>query len=270
MRQLYARRVALLAATVCGFGFVFWLLAGDVLQYFSSRWPAYRDLRNEYGNWFAPDHGVSGLMGIVVRGFPEHLAFVVVGLAAFAASIVMFIRLGRGWSSRLTSKKPLPPISVAAASAVAGLVTVGFAATFLELLGWWRDAPWPVGTLHLRRLTIEPTFWLSLVLLSVTSLAWSLKLRRPRQGRDRLIQMIVITYYTFLGGALLLLTAAVLIYLRVFQVDGLFYLSGVYTGAAIGFSVMLWTLIPALVLVYKGEHYRRVREGLLSCHAFQV
>ena len=122
----------------------------------------------------------------------------------------------------------------------------------------------------MRRLSIEPTFWLSLILLAIASVAWYFKLRRPRKGRDRLIQMIVITYYTFLAGAMLLLTAAVLIYLRVFQVDGFFYLSGVYTGCAIGFSVMLWTLVPALVLVYKGEHYRRVRDGLCLACAYDI
>jgi len=266
MRQLYNHRLSLLIATVLGFGFILWLLAGDVLRHLTRRWPVYQDLGNKYGNWFAPDRGISGLMGIIVRGFYEHLAFACFGLAAFAGTIVLFIAPQRNWSRQLMSPKPLPQTQTAAAALVAGLVTVGFITTGMELAGWWSRAQWPIRAVSLGALTIMPTFWIGFGLLLVSSCLWYLKLRRPKAGRDRMIQMIVIIYATFLGGALLLLTFAILMHFDLFVWTVLFDSSGIYTGAGIGFSVMLWTLIPALVLVYKGERYRRIRDRLcLEC-----
>ena len=164
------------------------------------------------------------------------------------------------------SPKPLPRTQTAAAASVAGLVTVGFIATGMELADWWSNAHWPIGAISLGALTVMPTFWIACVLLLISSCTWYLKLRRPKAGRDRLIQMIVIIYATFLGGALLLLTFAILMHFDVFVFTAWNDSSGIYIGAGIGFSVMLWTLIPALVLVYKGERYRRIRDRLcLEC-----
>ena len=115
MRQLYTHRLPLLIATVLGFGFVLWLLAGDVLHHLSNRWPVYQDLVRKYGNWFAPDKGIDGLMGISVRGFYAHLAFACIGLAVFAGTLVLFVAPQRHWSRQLMSPRPLPRAQTAAA-----------------------------------------------------------------------------------------------------------------------------------------------------------
>ena len=270
MEKLYHYRVTLLVGAVLGFGIVLWLLIGEVLQHVGRRWATFQQLKREYGNWFAPDHGVNGLLGIRLSGFGAHVVFDVVGLALFAGVTIAFIAPRRDWGRLMTSMGRLPRSTTAAGALIAGLVTVGFAAVGMELAGWWGRGHWPVGVLRTSHLSIDPTFWFALVLLVIASTAWYFKLRRPRRGRDRLIRMIVVTYYLFLGGALLLLTFAVLLFFEVYTLaveDGT---TGILTGGRIGFGAMLWTAVPSLVLIYRGERYRRLRDGLCLVCAYDL
>jgi len=92
--------------------------------------------------------------------------------------------------------------------------------------------------------------------------------RRPRKY-DRFIQMIIITYMTFvLGGVLMLFACAIQLYYL--GLDTMYQQSGAYTGAGIGLTAMLWTLVPSMVLIWYGEYYRRATEGLCLKCAYDV
>jgi hypothetical protein len=100
------------------------------------------------------------------------------------------------------------------------------------------------------------------VTLLVSWAAWSLILQHSFRKGDRYMQLAGMTYCLFIGSAISFGLAAV-IQIHLVGFTSSYWLSGSYTGMLISASVMLWTLLPALVLVYAGKVYSIQRIELL-------
>ena len=76
------------------------------------------------------------------------------------------------------------------------------------------------------------------------------------------MQLAGITYTLFVTSSISMSLAAV-VQIHMVGFTSKYYLSGSYTGIMLSGSVMLWTLIPALTLIYAGKSYSLQRIDLI-------
>ena len=169
-------------------------------------------------------------------------------LGLFLLTQWMFLRPRRGWTFKLTSKGRPMPVSIVAAAFITMLLTVGFAATLLELPFWWgADLVEPTGP-YLGWL------WLAMVLIwGVWSVIFFLYWR---QG-DRYTQMGKVIRGLVAGSFLELFVAtAVYVWDPHKQQDECYCARGSYTGRVFGGTVLMWAFGPGIVLLFLREKYR--------------
>lgn len=264
MQHLHAHRLACLLLVIAVFAAALWLLGADVARYYIKT-TAFN--RTPYQQLVAPDSGISGMMGVTAFQPHAHAAVAAVGLTLFTLTMILFLRPRRGWMDRALQKGKPPTIPVAAAAVVAGLVTVGYLATLFELIGRWSQLP-SQGHPYIFKfsgIVFQPAAYFAFNAWAVAAVAWFLLLRRPAKNHDWFIRMIIITYGLFVAAGLLTLIACALQIYHLRLINN-YTESGAYTGAGIGFTVMLWTAVPSLVLIYTGERYRRITNHLcLAC-----
>ncbi len=268
MQALHARRTWLLVAVIALYAAGLWLLGAHIYQHVPGhQTQTYWQLKGRYGELIAPASGLEGMMGVRSTGLWSYLAVALALLVIYFGSMIAFVRFGRDWRDTIFQDGPLPRRMIVSASMMIAFVTVGIIATVLELSGAW-------STLHkhshaVAALLIYPTFYVAAACLAVSWIAWLTLLRRVTPNHDRFIKVIVITYMLFVvAGALTIVAAWFQMYYPPVRDSGID--SGAYTGMGIGFAVMLWTLGPSMVTIYRSEYYRRSRNGLCIACGYDV
>lgn len=239
-----------------------WLLLTDLMFRYPIGGMMLWYLKLKWGFWPAVDHGTRGLIGVYSVSKEAHWFTTMLGLLAFFATQVLFIRPGPGWAAALLKGGRPHMLRVVAAAFVAAGLTTGFVAMVLELAGCWSQLKGE--PLAFDGFVFKPSFWIALPVLLGSWVFWSGLLAWCWRGDDRFMHMTRFLYQTFLAAGLLLLWAGLHEASQGFL--GQYWVRGTFTSAEVAFAVMLWTLMPAVTLLYAAERYSRGKQGLcMSC-----
>jgi len=253
LRILYAtRRFSFIAVTLI-MTTVLWLLFMDLVMRNPVGSIMIEYLRQWYGYYFMFDHGIRGMMGIYPASLSAHWIFTIVGLTTFFGSQLFFLLPRRDWTADLLRHKQMSLLSCGMAAVPSAVLTVGFVAMIAEACGYWSSLP--AVTEYRSGFRILPSAHSSVPVLIVSWVFWFVFIRAHKKWGDRLLQRAILLYYLFVVAGLQLLISGVLqVIFRGF--DSTFWDYGTYTAMGTSLSVMLWTLIPGLALIYQLRSYQ--------------
>lgn len=255
-RGLIAAGVLLLVAGI------FWLLAPLI-----------------YGPEVLP--GLMGVIGLSTESDTFYGAVVAVYLGAFFCTQWLFLRPRRQWTMRATLRGRPMKRSIFSAALIASVLSVGLAATLLEIPGWWRyvvATNWEAG----QRLTVggveaspadgsvQPPpplpaqkvddvdfrVWPGLLAIGVAWGVWALIFWRYWRSGDRYTQFTRMIR-GLLVGSILEVFVATAVHAFTYRRDECYCCRGSYTGLVFGGTALLWVFGPGVVLLYKRERYRQ-------------
>ncbi len=232
-----------------------WLLMMDIVMRYPRGSVMLKWMEIWYGQYPMFSHGIRGMMGIYPASLPAHWLSTGAGLLAFILSQWFLLRSpGEPWRVQLLATGPMPPLVRAMGALPMAVLTVGASSMVLEALRFWGDLPLP--RVYVLGFKFYPTAWIALILLLGSWWGWTRWLKRRWAFHDRYVQLGGLVYYLFVASGLLLLLGGFMQILSVGFV-GNFWENGSYTAMGTSLSVMLWTLAPALTLVYYAGDYQR-------------
>ncbi|MFG0248475.1 MAG: hypothetical protein ACF8OB_06280 [Phycisphaeraceae bacterium JB051] len=253
-RKLLFTMLALLMTTVI------WLLMADLIIRYPIGAFMLKYLSIWYGFWPMYEHGIRGAMGVYPETLQAHWVITLFGLFSFFITQFLFLEPGRRWREHLIHRTAASSYVYVMAAFPAALLTVSVMTSLLQAAELWQYMPGEAfrayGCIWMPQTMV---IWFTVL---VSWSAWSLILEHSFRKGDRYMQLAGMTYCLFIGSAVSFgLSAVIQIHLVGFNSN--YWLSGSYTGMLISASVMLWTLVPALVLVYAGKAYSLQRIELL-------
>jgi hypothetical protein len=133
--------------------------------------------------------------------------------------------------------------SIAAAAFIAMLLSTAFAATLLEISGWWSS---------------QKSYAVVYAAMSVMWLGWAIVFYVYWRGRDQTTYLSKMLMWLF-GGSVLELLVAAPVHAMVWgrAKYGCYCSQGSYVGLVLGGVVLLWTFGPGILLLFAHEKYRR-------------
>ena len=196
----------------------------------------------------------AGLMGTPLAPFLDLNEWSYGVIATLAVGLVLlaqwaFLRPGRVWTARLTTRgKPLKSAVIAAAG-MAMLLTIGAVALILELPDWWEKL------IDQESFGVWVLLWLAMLLVWLFW-AWVFFVYW-RQG-DRYTQLGRMIR-GLLAGSLLEALVALPVHIWAANQRECYCARGSYTALVFSGTVLLWAFGPGIVLLFLHEHYRRMR-----------
>ena len=239
---------------------VIWLLLADLIIRNPIGAFMLKYLSMWYGFWPMYEHGIRGAMAVYPETVGAHWMITVSGLTMFFITQFLFMEPGWNWQKHLVHRTPAQSYVYVMAAFPAAMVTVALMTSMVELAGLWQYMPGKsyrsMGCIWFPHTMV---IWFTLL---VSWAAWSLILQNTFRKGDRFMQLAGMTYCLFIGSAICLGISAV-IQIHLVGFTSSYWLSGSYTGILLSGSVMLWTLIPALMLIYAGKTYSLNRIELI-------
>jgi hypothetical protein len=270
---LYHLRKVLFTALTVLMTTVIWLLLTDLIMRYPVGSFMLKYLKIWYGFWPMFEHGIRGVMGIYPEKLQAHWIITLCGLGIFFITQVLFLEPGRGWHKRLVHRTVASSYVYVMAALPAAMLTVSMLASMLEAINLWKYLPGQAY--HIYGFIFQPQTMVSWITLLVSWSAWSLIFQSKFRKGDRYMQLAGMTYTLFVTASISLGVSAV-VQIHLVGFISAYWLSGSYTGMILSASVMLWTLIPALTLIYAGKVYSTQRIELLQdgdqigCQWFKV
>ncbi len=255
---LYRTRRLSFTATALIITGVVWLLLTDILFRYPITGMMLWQLKFQFGFWPAVDHATRGLMGVYMVSKPAHWFATFLLLATFFTSAAAYLHPRHGWTAALTRHGPPHPRTIAATSLAASILTLGLASMLLEIFGLWRHMPGP--SVAVAGFILQPSFWLALPLLFIAWKAWSILLHKRWRTGDRFTQLATMLFWLYVVSGTELLIGGLFEAYGGFL--GNYWERGTFTTAQIGFAGMLWTMLPAVALLYAIQPYCRAKQGL--------
>lgn len=255
LRKVFFTLLALLMTLII------WLLLADLIMRYPLGAITLKYLNLWYGFYPMFEHGFRGSMGIYPETVDAHLTLTVSGLVMFFITQYLFLEPGKRWKKHLIHRTPANSYVFVMVALPAAMLTVGVMSSILELIGLWKYLPGEayrsLGCIWLPQTMV---LWFTL-LISWSS--WSKIFERVFRRGDRFMQLAGMTYCLFVASAICMGFSAVI---QIHQVgfQSTYWLAGSYTGIILSASVMLWTLIPALTLIYASKSYSLNRIDLIK------
>lgn len=252
---------------------VIWLLLTDLIIRDPIGAFMLKHLSLWYGFWPMYEHGIRGSMAIYPETRQAHWIITLAGLGIFFITQVLFLEPGRKWRRHLVHRTPASTYVYVMAAFPAALLTVSLLTSVLEAAGLWRYIPGE--TYHALGCRWFPQAMMTWLTLLVAWSAWARIFETSFRKGDRYMQLAGMTYCLFVASAICLGVASV-VQIHMVGFISSYWLSGSYTGIMLSSSVMLWTLIPALVLIYSGKTYSSqrieiIRDGdMIGSHWFKL
>lgn len=239
---------------------VIWLLLADLIIRNPIGAFMLKYLSMWYGFWPMYEHGIRGAMAVYPETVEAHWVITIFGLLMFFITQFLFMEPGRNWQSHLVHRTPAQSYVYVMAAFPAAMVTVSLMTSLIQLAGLWEYLPGePYKSLGCIWMPQTMVIWFTLL---VSWAAWSLIMQNSFRKGDRFMQLAGMTYCLFIASAISLGVAAV-IQIHMVGFISNYWLSGSYTGILLSGSVMLWTLIPSLMLIYAGKVYSLKRIELI-------
>lgn len=256
----WGRRVLIAAGAMLLFSGLFWLAAPLL-----------------YGPEVAP--GLMGVIGFYTESGTIYAAVVAVYLGLFVCTQWVFLRPRGQWTMRATLRGRPMKRSIFSAALIASILSVGLAATLLEIPDWWRyvvATNWeaetdldPIGaqriddgisTSPVRRTQkideVDFRVWPGLVAIAVAWVVWGLIFWRYWRSGDRYTQFTRMIR-GLLVGSILEVFVATAVHAFTYRRDECYCCRGSYTGLVFGGTALLWVFGPGVVLLYKRERHRQ-------------
>ncbi|HAI13754.1 MAG TPA: hypothetical protein DCM28_18755 [Phycisphaerales bacterium] len=257
---LYHLRKILFTGLVLLMTAVIWLLMADLIIRYPIGAFMLKYLSIWYGFWPMTEHGIRGAMGVYPETLEAHWMITLWGLGVFFMTQFLFLEPGRHWHRHLIHRTPAQSYVYVMAAFPIALLTVSVMTSMVQLAGLWEFLPGEAY--HSMGCIWFPQTMVLWITVLVAWTAWSLILQSSFRRGDRYMQLAGMTYCIFIGAAICLGISAV-VQIHVVGFTSQYYLSGSYTGMMLSGSVMLWTLIPALMLIYAGKDYSEHRIELI-------
>ncbi len=256
----WGRRVLLAAGLLLLLAGVFWLVV---------------PLR--YGPEVAP--GLTGVIGFGTESDAFYAAVVAVYLGLFVCTQWAFLRPRRQWTMRATLRGRPMTRSIFSAALIASILSVGLAATLLEIPDWWRyvvatnwdaetaldatgaqrisDGSSTLSTTRIQKIDdVDFRVWPGLLAIGIAWGLWALIFWRFWRAGDRYTQFTRVIR-GLLVGSILEVFVATAVHAFTYRRDECYCCRGSYTGLVFGGTALLWVFGPGLVLLYKRERYRQ-------------
>lgn len=239
------RRVLLVVGIVYVLAALSWLIGPFLIDYISD------------------DFGGMGLMGTLLCPWEDPGRLVYAVNITFVVGLILlaqwaFLRPGRVWTARLTTKSRPLKSAVIAAAAMAMLLTIGALALLLDLAG---HAGFPDcwGWLMVEKEHDLPTWsaWAWVLVLAVWIFwAWIFFVYW-RQG-DRYTQLGRMIR-ALIAGSVVEAFVAIPAHIWTSRPRDCYCERNTYTSLVFAGTVLLWAFGPGIVLLFLHEHYRRMR-----------
>ncbi len=232
-----------------------------------------------YGPEVAP--GLMGVIGFYAESESLYAAVLAVYLGLFFCTQWFFLRPRREWTMRATLRGRPMKRSIFSAALIASILSVGLAATLLEIPDWWRyvvATNWGAG----QRLEVHPDevtaggvsvqpappppaldiddvdfrVWPGLVAIALAWSAWALIFWRYWRAGDRYTQLTRMIR-GLLVGSILEVFVATAVHAFAYRRDECHCCRGSYTGLVFGGTALLWVFGPGIILLYRRERHRQ-------------
>ena len=219
--------------------------------------------------------GLLGVIGFNSESSVVYAAVLMVYLGLFFCTQWFFLRPRKQWTMRQTLAGRPMKRSIFSAALIASLLSVGVAATLLEIPDWWRysvssdwvpgqqlgvatPAPADGSASPTRRDVDDVEFrtWPGLLAIAIAWSLWAFLFWRYWRAGDRYTQLTRMIR-GLLVGSILEVFIATTVHAFTYRRDDCYCCRGSYTGLVFGGTALLWVFGPGLILLYKRERYRQ-------------
>jgi len=223
--------------------------------------------------------GLLGVIGFNTESSLVYAAVLIVYLGLFLCTQWIFLRPRRQWTMRQTFRGRPMKRSIFSAALISSLLSVGLAATLLEVPDWWRyvvssdwapgqglgavssapsdDSTSPTSTPTQRNFDdVDFRVWPGLLAIAIAWGFWAFMFWRYWKAGDRYTQLTRMLR-GLLVGSILEVFIATTVHAFTYRRDDCYCCRGSYTGLVFGGTALLWVFGPGLVLLYKRERHRQ-------------